>query len=415
MIINTAEISRVKSLSTVKITGLDLSATWLRGKNGLMAFGKFASTELIGVEQFKSAQSWWQKQLINLQIQNSLSDPGTGPILFASFGFQSESNSSLIFPEVVIGQNEKRAWITWLGENQMPLIGNLDTNLESRLSESIVKWSPGSLSESDWQQQIATAIELIAKGEIDKVVIARDLIANLSQPISPIKIAKLIQNLEQEYPNTWIFLNNGLVGATPELLIRLGKSLVTSRVLAGTIQKSGSEEKDLALAASLAKSSKDLEEHEYAVNSVANALEKFCTSMNVPESPFVLHLSNVMHLATDVTGVLKDENRKINILDLVSQLHPSAAVCGTPTSKANEIIAKLEMMDRGRYAGPVGWLDSKGEGEFGIALRCGQITKNSDQVRLFAGCGIVAGSNPATELLESQAKFKPMRTALETL
>lgn len=211
MIINTAEISRLKSLSTVKIAGLDLSATWLRGKNGLIAFGKFASTELIGGEPFKSAQSWWQKQLLNLQIQNSLSDPGTGPILFASFGFKSESNSSLIFPEVVIGQNEKRAWITWLGENQMPLIGNLDTNLESRLSESIVKWSPGSLSESDWQQQIATAIELIAKGEIDKVVIARDLIANLSQPISPIKIAKLIQNLEQEYPNTWIFLNNGLV------------------------------------------------------------------------------------------------------------------------------------------------------------------------------------------------------------
>ena len=408
MKINTVEIPRIDNLSAACITGLEISVTWLRGKNGLIGFGKKTSTQVLGVERFRTAQFWWQKQLSNLEINNSLSDSGTGPIVFASFGFQPESKSTLVLPEVVIGQNEKRAWITWFGDNPAPSIKNyLPTNEKLNLN-----WSPGSLSESDWQNQIDKAIAQIAQGEIEKVVIARDLIVNSSQAIN---IQKLIQNLETEYPNTWVFLNEGLVGATPELLIRLGNSLVTSRVLAGTIQKSGSEEKDLALAASLAKSSKDLEEHEYAVNSVATALEKFCLSMNVPESPFVLHLSNVMHLATDVTGVLKDEFKNANILDLVSQLHPSAAVCGTPTEKAMQAISNLEMMDRARYAGPVGWFNSKGEGEFGIALRCGQINENLDQVRLFAGCGIVAGSNPATELLESQAKFKPMRTALETL
>ncbi|MFN9982801.1 MAG: chorismate-binding protein, partial [bacterium] len=127
----------------------------------------------------------------------------------------------------------------------------------------------------------------------------------------------LLQRLEIEYPSTWLFLVDGLVGATPELLVRLSKSLVTSRVLAGTIRKTGNEDRDLALAASLAKSSKDLEEHEYAVRSVADALEPFCSSTNVPESPFVLHLSNVMHLATDVTGVLNDSAKQADVFTLV--------------------------------------------------------------------------------------------------
>ena len=152
-----------------------------------------------------------------------------------------------------------------------------------------------------------------------------------------------------------------------------------------------------------------------AVKSVADALDGFCSSINSPETPFVLHLSNVMHLATDVTGVIKNDLNQIDILKLVEKLHPSAAVCGTPTEKANSVIAELEKMDRQRYAGPVGWIDSTFEGEFGIALRCGQISDDLKSIRLFAGCGIVAMSDPAKELLESQAKFMPMRTALQTL
>ena len=187
--------------------------------------------------------------------------------------------------------------------------------------------------------------------------------------------------------------------------------MVTSRVLAGTISKTGDDEKDLALAASLARSSKDLEEHEYAVRSVADALDPFCASMNVPESPFVLHLANVMHLATDVTGALIEAKREIDAFSILEKLHPSAAVCGTPTKLAAEVISKIEGMSRGRYAGPVGWIDSRGDGELGLALRCGQIDKNV--IRIFAGCGIVSGSNPEKELLESSAKFAPMRSALQ--
>ena len=197
--------------------------------------------------------------------------------------------------------------------------------------------------------------------------------------------------------------------------MRLSKSLVTSRVLAGTIRRTGDEERDFALAGSLAKSSKDLEEHEYAVRSVAEALEPFASSTNVPDAPFVLHLPNVMHLATDVTGVINDSATKVDIFKLISALHPSAAVCGTPTDVARDVITELESMNRARYAGPVGWIDAHGDGEMGIALRCGQIAEDRRSIRLFAGCGIVAGSSAEQELAESQAKLLPMRSALTRL
>ena len=205
----------------------------------------------------------------------------------------------------------------------------------------------------------------------------------------------------------WTFHVDGLFGATPEMLVRRERGLVTSRVLAGTIRRTGDDERDLALAATLARSSKDLEEHEYAVRSVADALEPHCSSMNVPEAPFVLHLPNVMHLATDVNGVVHDNATS---LQLAESLHPSAAVGGTPTTDATRLIAEIEGMPRERYAGPVGWMDASGDGEWGIALRSAMVTEAG--VRLFAGCGIVASSDPEAELAESQAKFVPVRDAL---
>ena len=220
----------------------------------------------------------------------------------------------------------------------------------------------------------------------------------------------ILDSLAKNYPATWVFSVAGLIGATPELLLRLSRGMVTSRVLAGTIPKTGDDSKDLALAGSLARSSKDLEEHEFAVRSVADALEPFCSSTNVPDAPFVLHLANVMHLATDVTGALIESKKDIDVFSLLKSLHPSAAVCGTPRNKAFDVIEEIEGMNRGRYAGPVGWVDARGDGELGIALRSGQIDKN--QIRIFAGCGIVSGSDPDVEVAESLAKFAAMQSAL---
>ena len=394
----------LSSISTAK----DLSTAWIRSGDGLIGFGVYKELEISGPERFTLARNWWDKEVANFTIKNNVHGGGTGPILFTSFAFDENQPSKLIIPQIVIGQKNGKSWITWIGETSQPEISQLKNSAVS----GEIKWQAGSISEEKWRNQVAVAIKSINDGELEKVVLARDLTATST---SAIDARQLLKRLEIEYPSTWLFLVDGLVGATPELLVRLSKSLVTSRVLAGTIRKTGDEDRDLTLAASLAKSSKDLEEHEYAVRSVADALAPFCSSTNVPDSPFVLHLSNVMHLATDVTGVLNDSAKPTDIFTLISELHPSAAVCGTPTKKASELITELEQMNRGRYAGPVGWIDIHGDGEIAIALRCGQISQDKLKIQIYAGCGVVAGSDPEKEFAESQAKLMPMRTALETL
>ena len=378
--------------------------TWVCGGDGLVGWGSYATTKVSGPKRFNDARKWWHQQLEKLAISDSVHVSGTGPILFTSFSFDQNEESILVIPEIVVGMRNGSSWITWIGDQAQPKLAESAQMLE----DAEYNWGDGSLSPGEWQIRVAQAIKEIESTKLEKVVLARDLKVNSHRAIDP---RKILRNLSAEYPSTWIFAVAGLIGATPELLLRLSRGMVTSRVLAGTIRKTGDDEKDLALAASLARSSKDLEEHEYAVRSVAEALEPFCTSTNVPESPFVLHLANVMHLATDVTGALIESKKSVDAFTILEKLHPSAAVCGTPTEIAAKLIKDIEGMPRGRYAGPVGWLDARGDGELGIALRCGQISGN--ELRIFAGCGIVAGSNPEKELTESSAKFAPMRSALQ--
>jgi menaquinone-specific isochorismate synthase len=378
--------------------------SWVRGGQGVVGWGVYAKTTVRGPHRFRDAREWWHQQLATLSVTNTLNISGTGPILFASFAFDENEESVLVIPEIVVGARSGTSWMTWIGDKAQPYLPKKAPDL----AQPDFTWRDGSLTPNEWMSRVATAIGEIEIGELEKVVLARDLIAVTDKDIDA---RPLLNNLSQNYPATWTFSVDNLIGATPELLLRLSRGMVTSRVLAGTISKTGDDEKDLALAASLARSSKDLEEHEYAVRSVADALEPFCTSTNVPESPFVLHLANVMHLATDVTGALIESKADVDAFSLLARLHPSAAVCGTPTHMAMKVISSLEGMKRGRYAGPVGWIDAQGDGELGIALRCGEVSGSS--IRIFAGCGIVSGSNPEKELKESNAKFAPMRGALQ--
>jgi menaquinone-specific isochorismate synthase len=269
-----------------------------------------------------------------------------------------------------------------------------------------VRWSEGSRSPVQWQEAVRRAVAAIGRGELDKVVLARDLVATAAQPVD---VRHLLDRLATRYRSCWTFAVDGLVGATPELLVRRTGDEVRSRVLAGTIGRLGDDAADGDLADALLDSDKDLEEHELAVQSVAAALRPYCSELEVPARPAVLRLPNVQHLATDVTGRLANG---ATALELADALHPTAAVCGTPTEVARELIATLEGMDRGRYAGPVGWLGRDGDGELGIALRCAEV--DGRRLRLFAGCGIVAGSDAEAELAEAQAKFVPVRDALES-
>jgi menaquinone-specific isochorismate synthase len=394
-------------LSSIR-TDHELSTSWIRGGEGLIGFGSYAKKEVRGAERFEESSQWWRDIRSQLAIENNVHGSGTGPILFTSFSFDENEISELVVPQVIVGRKAGKSWITWIGDGPQPKL----QVFQEKKTEPTLSYKQGGLSDSEWMKRVETALGKIKSGELEKIVLARDMVISSDTAID---IQLLLRSLESEYPSTWVFLMRNLLGATPELLVRLSKSLVTSRVLAGTIRKTGDESRDLALAGSLAKSSKDLEEHEYAVRSVAEAIAPYCSSTNVPDSPFVLHLANVMHLATDVTGVVNETASQTDIFTLIQALHPSAAVCGTPTAKAKVAIDELEEMSRGRYAGPVGWIDTRGDGEIGIALRCGMIDESHHQVRIFAGCGIVADSIPEDELAESQAKLIPMRTALATL
>lgn len=391
------------------------SAAWVRHGSGLVGLGPMLRIDLPSATAFADAAATWQRLCAGAAVRDDVRLPGTGPVAFVSYPFSpgSAAGGVLLVPSVVIGRRAATTWVTsmsWTsGLPPLPQVGPG----HPPPGPGRVDLGPGTLTPATWRQRVSAAVEQIAAGRLDKVVLARDVVASTAEPVDARWLA---ERLTTDYPSCWTFAVDGLVGATPELLVRCERGLVTSRVLAGTIRRTGDDEHDLALAASLARSSKDLEEHEYAVRSVADALTPHCDSMYVPESPFVLHLPNVMHLATDVTGALHrpaGAGPAPSVLELVSSLHPSAAVCGTPTATAAAVIEELEEMERGRYAGPVGWVDAAGDGEFGIALRCGRIDPgNPRSMRLFAGCGIVAGSDPTSELAESEAKMEPMKQAL---
>lgn len=392
---------------------------WLRRGEGIVGWGCAARIDLdadtvrtgpgepLGDSRFRRADGAWSRVVETSLVRDEVGLPGTGLVAFGSFSFtaHSPSGSTLIVPEVVVGRRDGRTWLTTVSAGGLPPPPQLP-DVEPLESPGTVRFSDGALSAPEWTGAVARAIDRIGSGEVEKVVLARDMDACSERRVDP---RWPLRRLADRFPGCWTFNVDGLLGATPELLVRREKGLVTSRVLAGTIRRSGDDARDLVLSASLARSSKDLEEHEYAVRSVADALAPHCTSTNVPEAPYVLHLANVMHLATDVTGVLADD---ASSLELARILHPSAAVCGTPTAAAASLLEELEGMDRDRYAGPVGWVDAQGDGEWGIALRCGRIAEDSRGVRLFAGCGIVAGSDPEAELAESLAKLVPMRDAL---
>jgi len=389
--------------------GPDEILSWVRRGEGLVGWGRAETFTARGPQRFTEAQAWWGNAARHAVVRDEVGLPGTGPVVFGSVPFADDSAEEAVFivPEVVVGHRGGRWWLTTASRDpQLRPIPVVAPTTPPEAPED-VSFSDGALSPTEWAGAVAEAVTRITRGDLDKVVLARDLCVEAA---SPVDARWILGQLAQRYDNTWTFSVGGLLGATPELLVRRDKGLVTSRVLAGTIRRTGDDGKDLALAGSLARSSKDLEEHEYAVRSVAEALAPHCSSMNVPESPFVLHLTNVMHLATDVAGVSSDD---ASSLALAASLHPSAAVGGTPTADAVALIGELEGMDRGRYAGPVGWMDATGDGEWGIALRCGQFVDDAaTALWIYAGCGIVAGSDPESEVAESDAKFVPMRDAL---
>jgi menaquinone-specific isochorismate synthase len=391
-------------LSLVPANG---ALAWVRDGDGLIGWGETARLVVRGRERFSRAQRWWIDVIRHADVHDEVKVPGSGIVAFASFAFEP-GRSVVVIPHILVGRSGDKTWVTAITDVNEP-VDNPLLLLTTREAAEVgdITWEEGTQPIAKWQRAISEVVEKINRGEVDKVVLARDVVARSTKPID---VRNLLTRLSSSYSECWAFAVDGLVGATPEMLVKRRGDVVTSRVLAGTVRRGDDKNQDANLAEALLASDKDQEEHEYAVSSVAQALANHCTDLDVPNEPRLLRLENVQHLATDITGLLADE---IPVLTLAASLHPTAAVCGTPTERAANIIRALEGMDRNRYAGPVGWMDATGDGEFGIALRCGEIDADDPKrIRLFAGCGIVAGSDPVSELAESAAKLKPMRYAL---
>lgn len=386
----------------------DGALAWVRAGDGLVGWGEAARFEPSGPDRFDEAARWWREFVARAEVRDDVRIPGTGPVAFVSMAFaDTPGHSVIVVPRHVVGRRNGVTWVTEIGGERGPRpLSGMHPARPVRVP-STVRYSEGQLSVTGYREAVVEAVRRLRAGQLSKVVLAHDLVATTPVSEGPVDARYLLHGLAGRNPHCWVFGVAGLVGATPELLFRRRGRSVSARVLAGTAWPHDGMD-DQSLARQLLDSAKNQEEHRFAVDSLAATLRPFCSELTLPAGPSVLRLRNVVHLATDVSATLTHD---VSLLTLAGAAHPTAAVGGTPTDTAVGLIAELERMDRGRYAGPVGWIDSAGDGELGIALRCAQLEANT--VRLFAGCGIVADSDPDAEVAEANAKLIPMRDALE--
>jgi menaquinone-specific isochorismate synthase len=346
---------------------------------------------------------------VDAEVDDPVGLPGSGLVALGAFSFAASSaDSALVVPRVVVGRREGRTFLTRIDPETSPPAPPAPDPATSRppaAPRDRPRYAGSTVPDVRWLEAVAAAIGRIEAGELDKVVLARDHALWAREAFDPLELAR---RLTHRFPSCHTFVMDGLVGATPELLLSRRGSRVVSRVLAGTAGRDPDEAADAALGAALLESDKDRWEHRLAAESVERVLAPRCRELTHEPHPRLLRLDNVQHLATTFEGELADA---ASSLELVAALHPTAAVGGTPTEQALALIEELEGMDRGRYAGPVGWTDQHGDGEWGIALRCAELA--GARARLFAGVGVVAASLPEDELEETRLKLLAMQAVLD--
>ena len=384
---------------------------WLRRGDGIVGAGPDVVRIDVGEDdRLDAIADVWRAIAASAEIDDDVRLPGTGLIGFGAFVFDDSSSlpSTLVVPSTIVGRRAGRGWVTRIGRLDAPAVQDAPatTSYGPHWSATL---GPGAVGPEAHVHAVERALDAIEAGELEKIVIARDITGSLPPDAD---LRRLVRALAEGYPDTWAYAVDGMIGASPETLVTVSGGEVTARVLAGTRPRGADADEDTAVAAELASTAKDLDEHRYAVESVLAALRPRTSALAAAEQPFTLKLPNVWHLATDIDGTLADGG---SALDMVRALHPTAAVAGTPTPAAIDAIRRIEPFDRGRYAGPVGWIDANGDGEWAISLRCAQIGPRDGERRTitaYAGGGIVAGSRPDAELLETRVKFRPIVDAL---
>jgi menaquinone-specific isochorismate synthase len=378
---------------------------WIAPGQTLIGFGEaFRVSPGAGPGRFRNGIDRFSAWCERARIEDELGIPGSGPVAFASYTFDQRSMGSvMVVPEIIFGSHGDQWFVTTVDDaDPAPLFHPAGT---ADLPVDRPRYAGASVPDVHWLEAVAEVVARIENGRLDKVVMARDFAVWSKERFDP---KRILVSLQDRFPNCHIFAVDGLLGASPELLVRVLDRTVESLVLAGSAARSRDPVEDERIGKELLASDKDQREHEMAAASVGRVLGEVCERMFRDPEPILVELANVRHLGTRFRGRL---GHPVAALELAGRLHPTAAVGGTPTDSAVAVIDELEGMDRGRYAGPIGWMDSRGDGEFAIALRCAEIS--GARARLFAGAGIVDGSLPETELEETRLKLQAMLEALE--
>ena len=339
-----------------------------------------------------------------IECDNHVGGPGTGAVAFGAIPFLLDREPTFIVPKVLIGKREDgTAFITHLQDDtyQMPAVEI------SQTATIKYKMKSGYVSPDDYKRIVSLATDAIGRGEFQKVVLARDLFIDADEAMS---IGLILKRLKASYGSSYRYSFDGLVGASPELLVEVLDGVVRSHPLAGTAPRTGNVQEDGRLADQLLRSDKNQQEHKIVIDMVRDTLLPYCSYLDWEPEPSIVQVANVQHLGSAAEGVLTRPHT--SVLQLARELCPTPALGGSPREASINWIEQFEGMDRGRYGGAVGWLDAHGNGTWAVTIRCAEFDESRRSAHLFAGCGIVADSDPDSELSETQTKFKAMISAI---
>ncbi|HEX4979368.1 MAG TPA: isochorismate synthase [Acidimicrobiales bacterium] len=405
LVARTVDLDPSEPVDLLAVAGDD-GLLWWQGDGGLAARGEALRIEVDGgLAAGAAAAGEVADALGAIEVHDEVRRPATGPIALGALPFEPHGAAAFVVPEVLVGRSrDGRQWLTTVGRDPRTVdLGLLAVQRPAPAPDGFTLTSP--ISHDAFKAKVEAALDAIARSELEKIVLAREVLVETNRPIP---VAAVLERLHSLYPSCTVFSVDGFVGASPELLVERRGETVRCHPLAGTFPRSGDPDSDELLAARLQRSAKDRAEHRYVVDQLCRVLSARCDELSVPDAPTILPLRNVLHLGTEIRGRLRAPAP--SVLELLAEMHPTPAVGGTPTEAALAWLARNEGFDRGRYAGPVGWVDAGGDGSFFLGIRSAQV--EGSRARLFAGVGIVEGSQADGELEETQLKLQALLAAL---
>ncbi|MCA0986455.1 isochorismate synthase [Guptibacillus algicola] len=381
-------------------------------------------------DRFQAIEQKWKKFLESSLVEGAPSRPGVGPVLLGGFSFdpgapQTDNWSGfpqggMVIPKLMLTKAGEDSWLTMnvvveesdkpedLSDKLLDHYHHIHDMMPTEKGTKVSHFSVEEIQPEHWKNTVRSAAANIREGKLEKVVLAREIKLRSEQPFSS---SRTLMNLKEQQSDSYLFAfnynNKCFIGASPERLVKRDGQQVYSTCLAGSIERGKNQQEDQELGSKLLNDNKNRIEHDLVVRMIRTAMEEECEFVQVPSTPELYKTPHIQHLYTPVVARAR---KGTSLLRMLERLHPTPALGGYPQHQAVKEIRQVERMDRGWYAGPVGWIDYQDNGEFAVAIRSGLL--KGKHASLFAGCGIVGDSNPDSEYEETKMKFKPMLAAL---